>query len=213
MVLFANKSFTTAIVSVGLAMVFVQPVLAKHSKTAPAAPLTDEQSVQTPIVGNGKTAAQMPASNMSAKVLQDAIELCQLVADNKREIIDVMEAGGWASEIDYNAGNAPFYKELSAELTYEGVGDAELWGFIEDYPGYKIGYCSLSVASPPVVFDLSAINDLEGMVGELIVEDDTSFGAWRADASPEQVAQTFIHAYQNNDTFLYQITVIGKFDQ
>jgi len=213
MTLLRNKTFTTAIVSIGLAMVLVQPVLAKHSKNAPAAPAGDEQSAQLPADTNNETASQMPASDMSAKVLQDAIELCQLVADNKREIIDALETGGWTSEIDYETGNAPFYKEISAEMTYEGLGEAELWGFIEDYPGYKIGYCSLSIDSPPVVFDLSPVNDIEGMVGELLVEDETTFGAWRADAGAEQVAQTFIHAYQNDDTFLYQVTVIGKFDQ
>jgi len=199
------KLYKTLLVSCGLSLVLVSPVLAKHAKISPSE-ATDQtqQSAQSEI--------SVPVVDMAGKALADAIELCQLVAEDKRAIIDALEVGGWTSEIDYNAGNAPFYKEISADQTYAGVGEVEIWGFVEDYPGYKMGYCSFTIDSPDVVFDLSPINEIDGLVGELQTEGEQSYGMWRNVVEPGAAATTFIHAYQNADTFLYQITVIQNLD-
>lgn len=206
------------IISLGMMGVLGQPALAKHAKM----PQKPAPAQSEPSVGNPTGTPAVPAvpdnssaeqnSEMTARILNDAIELCQFLADNRREVVDALEAGGWSSEIDYNSGNAPFYKELSANLTYDGVGNAEIWGFIEDYPGYQMGYCSLTIPSPEGIFDLSPIDGIEGLVGELILEGEQSYGAWRNKDENGEVSTKFIHAYQNLDTFLYQVSLIRKLD-
>jgi len=216
----------TAIISLGLVGFYAQPVFAKHAKTSEPAttqsePLADDREVSDPAgVPAVPDVIAVPANNqveknseITAKILSDAIKLCQLAADNRREIVDALETGGWSSEIEYDIGNAPFYKEISAELIYEGVGKAEIWGFIEDYPGYQMGYCSLTISSPTGVFDLSAIDEIEGMVGELNVEGDQSYGAWRSDTMENEMATKFIHAFQNFDTFLYQVSTVTNLNR
>ncbi len=195
----------TVIVSLGIIGALGQPVLAKHAKTGEAVP--DAQTSISPEDGQIVT-----AELLAANTLESAIDLCQLVADDKSAIMDALEFGGWTSEVDYNTGNAPFYKEISAEQIYEGVGEVEIWGFIEDYPGYKMGYCSFTIDEPGVVFDLSPLQEINGLVGELQSEGEQSYGAWRKIVEPGETATTFIHAYQNTDTFLYQITVIQNLD-
>lgn len=189
----------TIILALGLALMGVQPVMAKHPKS-------DAEATE-PAESTGAA-----TFDLGAGVLSDAIELCQLVVDNRRAIIDALEEGGWNSEIDYDVGNAPFYKEISADLEYAGVGVAELWGFLENYPGYEIGYCSFEIESPQVKIDISVIDDLPDMTGELVIEGEKTNGAWRNDAANDGNANVFIHAYENADGFLYQITLIKNLD-
>ncbi len=215
----ATAMIKTAIVSLGLIGVFGQPVLAKHAKTSQEPATTQSAPLATDPAGTPAvptvTINDPGEQNLeiTAKILSDAIELCQLAADNRREVLDALQAGGWSSDVDYNAGNAPFYKEISAELTYEGVGEAQIWGFIEDYPGYQMGYCSLTISSPTGFFDLSPIDEIEGMTGELILEDGQSYGAWRSDTGDDETATKFIHAYQNLDTFLYQVSTVRNLNR
>jgi len=189
------------LITCGVALVVSQPVLAKHPKdeTQPADP--------------GTTEGRSASIDLGVIVLNDAIKLCQLVADNRQAIVGALENGGWNSEIDYDVGNAPFYKEISADLEYEGVGTAELWGFLEDYPGYEMGYCSFEIVSPQIKIDLSMIDVLPDMVGELIIGDEKSNGAWRNDAANVGGANIFIHAFESVDGFFYQISMIKNLNE
>lgn len=156
-----------------------------------------------PVVQSGSNIAS------GAVVLLDAIRLCDLVVTNDRAILDVLDLEGWTQEVDYNIGNAPFYKEISGGQFYEGVGNADLWGFLEEYIGNTIGYCSITIADPEITFDLLPINDLDHIVGEIEHEGESVFGTWRDISDHPSV---FIHAYQNSDTFTYQITRVNKAD-
>ncbi len=169
----------------GLATALVQPALAQ-SKAEQKAPAGQQQDVQT-----------------AEQIVADAVRLCELVADNDRAILDALESSGWTQEVDYNVGNAPFYKELSGNFTYPGSNEAEIWGFIEDYPGLKIGYCSFTVPSPSIKFSLSSIADRNDLVGNIELDGSSVFGTWQDKGTPPTL---FIHAYQNQDTFVYQIT-------
>ncbi len=142
-------------------------------------------------------------------LVEDAIRLCQLIVDNERAILDALEFEGWSQNVEYNIGNAPFYKEITASIYYDGVGEVEIWGYLENYPGYDIGYCAYTIADPQLKISLAPVNALEGFDGEIEVEGAQSYGAWRSEG---ENPDTFIHAYQNLDTFVYQITRIAKFD-
>lgn len=199
----------TAIISLGLFGAFGQSALAKHAKTAEPATTQSVPLATDPAVNDPATAVEPTAmSDLGVVVLNDAIKLCQLVVDNRQAIVGALDDGGWNSNIDYDVGNAPFYKEISADLEYEGVGAAEIWGFLEDYPGYQMGYCSFEIPSPQVKIDLSMIDVLPDMVGELIVGDEKTNGAWRNDADNVGGANIFIHAFESADSFFYQISMI-----
>ncbi|MCF6326027.1 MAG: hypothetical protein L3J21_01900 [Devosiaceae bacterium] len=210
----ATAIVKTAIVSLGVIGVLGQPVLAKHAKTAEpvttqSAPLATDLAADDPATAVEPTTTSDPG----VLVLNDAIKLCQLVVDNRQAIIGALDDGGWNSDIDYDVGNAPFYKEISADREYEGAGKAEIWGFLEDYPGYEMGYCSFEILSPQVKIDLSMIDVLPDMVGELIVGDEKTNGAWRNDAGDVGEANIFIHAFESADTFFYQISMIKNLNK
>ncbi len=205
MAIFSRSGMTGALIaSAGLALGLTMPVLAKHAKVAD--PGQSGQVAQD-------SAGGQQGQETRAQILEDAMEICRLVVDNRRKVVEVLDGGGWSSDINYDIGNAPFYKEISAQKAYGGVGGAEVWGFIEDYPGYQMGYCSLTVDSPEGVFDLSPVDGVEGLVGELIVEGDQSYGAWRSETVNDEMATVFVHAYQNADTFLYQISAVRKLER
>lgn len=187
----------------GLAGIFALalsvPVLAKV-KEGEGAPAPEQTSAEQ---GSGGSTGQ----SVSEVVLADAIRLCQFVVEDDRAIIEALQSQGWTHDIDYNVGNAPYYKELSAEFYYEDIGAAEIWGFMEDYPGYGMGYCSFKITDPDIRFSIDSLNEMDGFVGETQTSGEEVFGAWREDSD---TPMSFVHAYHNSDTFTYQITRINK---
>lgn len=159
--------------------------------------------------GQSSSSENLQGNAQTEQVLADAIRLCDLMVQDQPAIIDALDGEGWTHEIIRNIGNSIFYKELSGDKDYPGVGAAEIWGFIEDYPGNFIGYCSLTITDPEARFSISAVNEIEYMVGETENEGEEVFGAWRDNSSQPSI---FIHAYHNLDTFTYQITRISQSD-
>ncbi len=167
-----------------------------------------------PALAKDKNGQSSPSENglgnaQTEQVLADAIRLCDLMVQDKPAIVDALENEGWTHEILRNIGNSIFYKELSGDKDYPGVGAARIWGFIEDYPGNFIGYCSLTITDPEVRFSISGVNEIDHMVGEFEQEGEEVFGAWRDISSQPSI---FIHAYHNLDTFTYQITRINQLE-
>ncbi len=173
----------------GLAAGMVQPVLAQSKA---------EQKTK----GGGQEAPQ-EAMDLSAQMIEDAQNLCALVVNNDGAVLDALESGGWESDVTYDVGNAPFYKEISASVSYEGIGDADLWGFLEEYPGYWIGYCSFSVPTPQSNVSLTPISNRDDLVGNVELDGSSTFGTWR---DIGEKPSTFIHSYVTGDEFYYQVT-------
>lgn len=192
----AFTSGVAGIVALGLSA----PVLAKV-KQGQSEPASGQISLEPS--SNNAGAGQ----SLSEAVLADAVRLCQLVVDDSEATVDALENGGWTHEIDYNVGNAPFYKELGADFFYEDVGAAEIWGFVEEYPGYYMGYCSFKISDPEIRFSITPLTGVEGFVEETQISGEEVFGTWRDDSD---TPTSFIHVYHNSDTFSYQITRLHK---
>ncbi len=148
-------------------------------------------------------------SVLSATVFNDAFRLCNLLVNDQRALLDALESSGWTHEVDYDLGNAPYYKEITATHTYEGVGEAEIWGFMENYPTRKIGFCSFAIVDPQITFDFEAVNGQDALRGEMEREGEQTFGTWES-AGPDP--DTFVHSYQSEGNFIYQVTKINKVD-
>jgi hypothetical protein len=179
----------------GLALGMVQPALA-------------QSKVDQKTKGGVQEGAQ-EAIDPSGQMIEDAQNLCALVVDNDGAVLDALESGGWESEVTYDIGNAPFYKEISANQSYEGVGDADLWGFLEEYPGYWIGYCSFSVPTPQSNVSLAPINNRDDLVGNVELDGSSTFGTWR---DIGEKPSTFIHSYVTGDEFYYQVTKLTNLE-
>jgi len=178
----------------GLFLVLAQPALAKTKTATP----------QKPAPAN----TEVPVAMLGTKIMTTAIEICDLMVADKRALLAKLESLGWSKEVSYDVGNAPFYKEITATQTYQGAGDAEVWGFIENYPGYKIGYCSFTIPSPEIDVPVELVKTIEGafqLTGEVQKADGGVYSAWHDIGAPPSV---FVHAYQNSDTFVYQVTRI-----
>ncbi|VAW22132.1 hypothetical protein MNBD_ALPHA12-958 [hydrothermal vent metagenome] len=184
----------TGIGLAGVALALGQPVLAKTKQPKTAPPTQEAQADAGVRVGE--------------QIITDAVEICDLMVADKRALLARLEDNGWSKDISYDVGNAPYYKELTADQTYDGVGDAEVWGFIEDYPSYKIGYCSFTIPSPQIDVPVALVETIGGaftLTGEIQKTDGGVFSTWQDVANPPSV---FVHAYQNSDTFVYQVTRI-----
>ncbi len=175
----------------GLSLIMVQPVLAKTKATTKQtpAPLSNEKQVGT-------------------RIMTDAVEICDLMVADKRELLAKLENSGWNKEVSYDVGNAPYYKEITASRTYQGAGDAEIWGFMENYPGVKIGYCSFTIPSPEIDVPVGLVKTIQGafkLTGEIQKINGGVYSSWQDTGTPPSV---FVHTYQNGDTFVYQVTRI-----
>jgi len=181
----------TGIGLAGLSLILVQPVLAK---------------TKTPKSEGG--AEVNNAEQVGRQIMTDAIEICDLMVADKRALLARLEDKGWSKEVLYDVGNAPYYKEITANQTYEGAGKADLWGFMENYPGVKIGYCSFTIPSPEIDVPVEMVKTIKGafeLTGDVQKIDGEVFSTWQDIATPPSV---FVHAYQNSDTFVYQVTRI-----
>ncbi len=175
----------------GLSLALVQPALAKTKTTKP----------------QGGTQVNS-AEQVGTQIMTDAIQICDLMVADKRELLARLEDQGWDKDVSYDVGNAPFYKEITASQTYKGAGEADLWGFMENYPGVKIGYCSFTIPSPEIDVPVGLVETIEGafkLTGEIQKTDGGVYSTWQDTATPPSV---FVHAYQNSDTFVYQVTRI-----
>jgi len=181
----------TGIGLAGLSLALGQPVLAKTKTTT----------------SPGGTTVNI-ADQVGTQIMTDAIQICDLMVADKRALLARLEEAGWEKEVSYDVGNAPYYKEISANQTYKGAGKADLWGFMENYPGYKIGYCSFTISSPEIDVPVGLVETIEGafkLTGEIQKTDGGVYSSWQDTATAPSV---FVHAYQNSDTFVYQVTRI-----
>ena len=168
----------------------------KDGLSAPSVPVE-----QNNVSGNG-------AENLGAQALADARRLCQLVVDDDPAALSDLEAEGWGPEVDRTIGNTPYYKEISGGLSYEGIGEAEIWGFVEDYPENIMGYCSFTISDPAIRFSISSLQDMENMASRIHTIGEQVYGTFSDMSSQPSI---FIHAYHNADTFTYQITRMSQF--
>lgn len=175
------------------------------SLSASASGFAKEKAGQSP--SGTPQSSDVASDNLGASVLADAIRFCDLLVTDDPSTIDVLKSEGWSTELDRNTGNYKYYKELSADYEYSGVGFASIWGFIEDYPEVSIGYCSFTISNPEIRFSISAINEIDHMTGDITTEGQEVYGAWHDISSQPSI---FIHAYHNSDTFAYQINRINK---
>ncbi len=147
------------------------------------------------------------SSSIADRVLEDAIRLCGRVVNNDPAVLSQLRQEGWNPVVDREIGNAPYYKEISGKREYAGVGAAYIWGYMETYPGPSIGYCVVSMSDPEVRFSLAPINDPSRLRGETKTIGQEVYGTWQDSPNPS----IFIHAYNNADTFSYQIMkILGR---
>ncbi len=143
-------------------------------------------------------------AELAATVLASARHLCDRVAANDESVLDTLEEFGWEPEVD-SFGEIPFYHEIDGSRDYEGVGRADLWGFVELYPTHIIGYCTFEIISPELDIPVEDLSFIPELTGELEEAEDGVYASFSNADAPHHV---FVQARRTIDSFFYQVTDI-----
>ena len=135
-----------------------------------------------------------------------ALEVCELFAGGNVLAVDDAAARGWnAYEQD---SESPYVRRFTATRTLPGIGEADLFGLIEDYPQATFGYCRIDVLSPPVgkgEAQISAIEQLDRYEGTSQTIEGGTFASLRGTDTDNT---TLLLAHWSEADFVLQLTTI-----
>lgn len=167
-----------------------------HAHPAAGLPGRAGLAVSAAVLALGLTNAA-PAQDKTAGAAADgdafvteAYELCRDVALGLGSAPDALDAAGWSYEID-PYGEQPYYQDLDGTKSFPGIGDADMWAFLEFYPTHTLGYCHVEIFSPDATVDFSALDGHVELVGESQTLDGITYGAWEED---DPVPVVFVRA-------------------
>jgi hypothetical protein len=128
-------------------------------------------------------AAATPAADPQA-FIDEVYALCHSMAGDDMGALDTAYKHGW-SEGDTD-GDGPFYHMFDATKTFDGIGDVELWGTMENYPAGRLGYCRIDVTLPEdSTLALESISKQPGLTGKITNNDDGNYGVWSSTSEPQ----------------------------
>ena len=135
-----------------------------------------------------------------------ALEVCERFASGDVLAVDDARARGW--DAHEAASESPYVRTYSGSRELPGVGLANLYALVEDYPGTSFGYCRLDVAEPAVAEgapEIAAIEALDRYEGTTRTTEDGSFVSLRGtgDAAP-----SLLLAHWTDSSFVIQLTMI-----
>src|SRR5690606_40765822 len=75
-----------------------------------------------------------------------ALEVCERFASGDVLAVDDANAKGWDAYA--TDSESPYVRSYSASRELPGIGSANLFALVEDYPGTSFGYCRIDVIEP-----------------------------------------------------------------
>jgi len=157
--------------------------------------------------GDKNPAQAAPVAVSSADFMAESFALCANLALGADGADEKLAAAGWEAESD-NGTTLPFYEMISYTKTFDGLGEATIWGTIEHYPGKILGYCRVDATdSDGNILDFADLAGLPDMQGSSQTTDDGSYGAWAVEtSSPDK--QMFAIAQLNDGEFQLEINTL-----
>ncbi len=152
----------------------------------------------SPAWAQGKTKAPVAPDAVGA------LEVCERFAAGDVLAVDDAISKGWDAYAE--AGESPFVQNFTASAEIKGIGYADLFSLVEDYPGQTLGYCRIDVASPTgngtAVID--AIAELGRYEGDVKTTDEGSFGSFTGTGDKG----TLLLAHWTPQAFVIQLTML-----
>jgi hypothetical protein len=151
-----------------------------------------------PVAAQGKTKGS--ATPQSVQVL----ELCEKFATGDVLAVQDAMAKGWdAYEQD---SESPYVQSFAGSKDLPGIGSANLFALIEDYPNETLGYCRVDVAEPTGDGNaaIQAIQNLDRYEGQSQLVSDGSF----ASLTGREDKNRLLLAHWSAESFVVQLSII-----
>lgn len=149
----------------------------------------------TPAVAQGKTKSK---ESPSVAVL----ETCETFARGDVLAVEAARSAGW--DAYENTSETPFVKSYAASKSVPGIGEADLFSLVEDYPGRVFGYCRVDFQQPEGGNGLvQAIVDLPRYQGETRDVDGGLYASLEGVDLPDWLLLT----HRNADNFVIQLSI------
>lgn len=154
----------------------------------------------TPVVAQGKTKG--PASPISVQVL----EMCEKFATG--DVLAVNDAIGKGWDAYAQEGESPYVQSFGGSKELPGIGSANLFALIEDYPNSTLGYCRVDVAEPQGDGNVAiqAIQNLDRYEGQAQQISDGSFASLTGTTDKDRL----LLAHWSADSFVIQLSIIRQ---
>nr|WP_314258080.1 hypothetical protein [uncultured Devosia sp.] len=151
----------------------------------------------TPAVAQGKSKAPQQAGALAA------LEVCELFASGNPEAKEMAEERDW--EVSSAEPESPWVSTTDIYRSIPGLGYAEGYVLMENYPDSDFGYCRVDVYEAEGEADVALIEDLPEWQGEIRNKGAGTYGAW---TSADYGGQRFLLSHEDEYGFVLQLTVI-----
>jgi len=135
-----------------------------------------------------------------------ALEVCERFASGDVLAVDDANAKGWDAYA--TDSESPYVRSYSASRELPGIGSANLFALVEDYPGTSFGYCRIDVIEPTGSNgdqQIQAIQSLQRYEGTAQTVSDGSFASLKGTGD---AGQSLLLAHWTENTFVIQLTII-----
>jgi len=151
----------------------------------------------TPAVAQGKSKAPQQAGALAS------LEVCALFAKGIADADDQAVEMGW--EVTEGDPESLFVESINLYRHIPGLGYAEGFVLMEDYPDMDFGYCRIDVYEAEGEADVALIDALPEWQGEIRNKGAGTYGSW---SSADYGGQRLLLSHEDEYGFVLQLTVI-----
>ncbi|MFD2647007.1 hypothetical protein ACFSX5_04255 [Devosia albogilva] len=135
-----------------------------------------------------------------------ALEVCEQFARGDVLAVDNANAKGWDAYATDT--ESPYVRSYSASRDLPGIGLANLFALVEDYPETTFGYCRLDVMEPTGRNGAQQIEAIQGLDRYEGTGETVSDGTFASLKGTSETAQSLLLAHWTETSFVIQLTVI-----
>ncbi|KKB06875.1 hypothetical protein VE25_20595 [Devosia geojensis] len=155
--------------------------------------------VAAPAAAQEKTKSKAPARPITVELL----ETCELFARGDVLASSSATEKGWS--VTEAVTDSVFVSSFEASRSFEGIGDADLFVLVEDYPQLTLGYCRIDISEPQGEAGVAELDGLDRLAGDLEENADGTYGAWNGTGED---ASYMLLSNQDEYSFGLQLTII-----
>ena len=160
--------------------------------------------VVTPVLAQGKTKGTQPPVAAAEPQGVQVLEACEKFATGDVLAVDEAIAQGW--DAYKQDSESPYVQSFAGSKDLPGIGTANLFALIEDYPDKTLGYCRVDVSQPTgdVNVEIQAIQHLDRYEGTSQQVSDGTFASLTGTTDNDRMLLT----HWNAEAFVIQLSIV-----
>jgi len=155
--------------------------------------------VAAPAAAQEKTKSKTPAGPLAVEML----ETCELFA--RGDVLASSDATEKGWDVTEATTDSVFVKSFEGSRGIEGIGDAEIFVLVEEYPELTLGYCRIDISEPGGDVGVGDLDRLDHLWGDFEENEDGTYGAWN---SRDEGANYMLLSNQDEFSFGLQLTIL-----